>query len=469
MSQTSRRQFLQTVALGTGALTVGIALDPSLTQARLARPSWAVLAPGVGEFIENTYLSHAADFPDANETVDMLRLYMYGNEVHWRGDHVGALSIFREAVRRYPNSRHAHAGYGCTMMHEYEHSGSAGDLKQAMQHIVRAAEIGMNHGKVRYTDMLAVGLGITKQTKLFERLFNRAFEIGDLPHVIHGDYARGLARMGDPRAEEQFQIAVRKQPQGHIDTMTDYAEWLLDQGRDSDVLAVIAANNDVFYPHFLRGVAAERQRKLDDAIAEYEIYKEFSHEFAAPAKYRIEGSSAQQDIHFADSPHAATHCAGHTRLSIMVYCEARGESTGAQRLCAWTARNRVYRGTISSCISISNSGATLCDKYYNVLGQSAQYYLGCGGRNATSDQVAYDIYYGTVPDGITGYCPSGTRSGDLCGTGRCSASSTTGYSRNGAFWFDLGCNTASSCKRNAGTLCGNDDVGNDHCYYYNPN
>jgi hypothetical protein len=101
-----------------------------------------------------------------------------------------------------------------------------------------------------------------------------------------------------------------------------------------------------------------------------------------------------------------------------------------------------------------------------VLGQSAQYYLRCGGRNATSEQVAYDVFYGRVPGGITGYSPSGARSSTLC-TGTCSGSSS-GYSRNGSFWFDLGCNTASSCKRNAGTLCGNDSIGNDHCYYYNP-
>jgi hypothetical protein len=332
---------------------------------------------------------------------------------------------------------------------------------------VRAAEIGLNHGKVRYTDMLALGLPLTRQANLFEKLFDKAFEVNDLPHVIHADYAQGLARLRDPRAEAQFHEAIRRQPEGHIDAMTNYAEWLLDQGRESDVLALVAAQDDVFYPRFLRGVAAERLRKIDQAQAEYEPYKEFSHEFAAPAKYRIEGSPIQAGINFEDDAHAETHCAGHTRLSIMIYCEARGESTGAQRLCAWSARNRVGRGTISGCISINNSGSTLCDKYYNVLGQSGQYYLGCGARNSTSDQVAYDVYYGRVPDGITGYCPSGSRSGTLC-TGTCSGSSSSGYSRNGSFWFDLGCNTASSCKHNAGTLCGNDDIGNDHCYYYNP-
>ncbi len=467
MSQTSRRQFLQTVALGTGALATGIALQPNLTAARLARPAWSALAPGVGEFIENTYLAHAADFPDANETVDMLRLYMYGNELHWRDDHANALAVFEDMVRRYPNSRHAHAGLGCTLEHEYHETGAPAALKRAMQHLVRAAEIGMNHGKVRYTDLLARGLAETKQVGLFEKLFNRAFEIGDLPHVIHVDYAEGLARLGDRRAEAQYQEAIRHQPQGHIEAATNYAQWLLDRGRFSDALDVISVEEGVYYPRFLRGVAAERLGKIDQAAAEYESYKHFSGSFPAPARYRIEGSNAQDGINFEDSIHAETHCAGHTRLSIMIYCEARGESIGGQRLVGWTARTRVFRGTISGCISINNSGTAVCDKYYNVLGQSGQFYLGCGSRSSTSDQVAYDVYYGVAPEGITGYCPNGTRSGDLCNTGRCSGTSASGAPRNGTFWFDLGCNTGSTCKHNHGTLCGNDDVGNDHCFYNN--
>lgn len=466
MSQTSRRQFLQTVAFGAGALTLGLPLDPQLTQARLARPSWAALAPGVNALIENTYLSHAADFPDPNETVEMLRAYLRANDLRWQGDHAGGLAAFQDAVKRYPNSRHVQAGLGHALMEEHHRTGAESDLKRMLQHIVRAAEMGMKHGRVRYTDMLVQGLGRTKQTKRFEQLFNRAFEIGDQPHVTHVDFARGLAQLGDRRAEEQFQIAIRNQPDGHIDALVAFAEWLLDQGRTSDVLAVVSAPDTVFYPHFLRGVALERQGKIDQARAEYAVYTAFSQDVPAPAKYRIEGSVAQAGIHFEDSMHVQTHCAGHTRLSIMIYCEARGESIGAQRLVGWTARNRALRGTIANCISITNSGATLCDKYYNVIGQSGQFYIACGGRNATSDQVAYDVFYGYVPEGITGACPVGTRTGDACNTGYCGTSNTTNYAPRGAFWFDLGCSSQTACKSNAGSLCGNDDVGNDMCFYY---
>lgn len=469
MAQTSRRQFLQSVALGTGALALGIPLGPELTQARLARPAWAELAPGVGKLIENTYLSHAADFPDPTETVDMLRTYLAANDLRWRGDHAGGLAAFRDAVKRYPNSRHIQAGLGHALMEEYHHTGSESDLKRLLQHTVRASEIGMKHGRVRYTDILALGLAKTKQTKRFEQLFNRAFEIGDMSHVIHLDYARGLAQLGDRRAEEQFQIAIRNQPQGHIDAMTAFGEWLLDRGRNSDVLAVVTAPNNVYYPHFLRGVALERQGKIDQARAEYALYKAFSQEFPAPARYRIDGSSAQQGIRFEDSIHAATHCAGHTRLSIMIYCESRGESIGAQRLVGWTARNRALRGTISGCISINNSGTTICDRYYNVIGQSGQFYIACNARSTTSDNVAYDVYYGYAPEGITGGCPSGVaRSGDRCNTGYCSTYNENTYFLRGTFWFDLGCTANTSCKTNAGTLCGNDDTGDDMCFYYYP-
>ncbi|HEY0737654.1 MAG TPA: twin-arginine translocation signal domain-containing protein [Herpetosiphonaceae bacterium] len=470
MSQTSRRQFLQTVALGTGALTFGIPLGPELTKARLARPSWAALAPGVGELIENTYLSHAADFPDPTETVEMLRAYLAANDLRWQGNEAGGLAAFGDAVKRYPNSRHIQAGLGHALLHQYHHSGTESDLKRVLQHTVRAAEIGMKHNQVHYTDILAMGLGKTKQTKRFEQLFNRAFEIGDQPHVIHLDYARGLAEAGDRRAEEQFQIAMRNQPYGHIDAMVTFGEWLLDQGRHSDVLAVVTAPNSIFYPHFLRGVALERQGKTDQARAEYELYKVYSQDFPAPAKYRIDGSTAQDGIRFEDSIHAESHCTGHTYLSIMIYCESRGESIGAQRLVGWTARNRALRGTLPNyCGPTINRSGTICDWYYSVITQPNQFYIACNSRSTTSDNVAYDVFYGYAPEGITGGCAGGgTRYGDACNTGQCSIQNTNSYFPRGTYWFDLGCTASTSCKANAGTLCGNDDIGYDMCFYYYP-
>jgi hypothetical protein len=235
------------------------------------------------------------------------------------------------------------------------------------------------------------------------------------------------------------------------------------------VLAIVTAPNTVYYPHFLRGVALERLGKIDQARAEYALYKTFSQEFPAPAKYRIDGSPSQHGIRFEDSMHTANHCAGHTRLSIMIYCEARGESIGSQRLVGWTARNRALRGTISGCISINNSGATICDRYYNVIGQSGQFNIACNSRSTTSDNVAYDVYWGYAPEGITGGCPSNeARSGDRCDTGYCYTYNENRYFSRGTFWFDLGCTANTSCKTNAGSLCGNDTIGYDHCYYYYP-
>jgi len=43
------------------------------------------LQPGVWEFIANTYLAHAAEFPDPNETVEVLRLYLEGNKLLYEG------------------------------------------------------------------------------------------------------------------------------------------------------------------------------------------------------------------------------------------------------------------------------------------------------------------------------------------------------------------------------------------------
>lgn len=43
------------------------------------------LQPGVREFIANTYLAHTDEYPDPNEPVELLRLYLEGRQLLYCG------------------------------------------------------------------------------------------------------------------------------------------------------------------------------------------------------------------------------------------------------------------------------------------------------------------------------------------------------------------------------------------------
>jgi tetratricopeptide (TPR) repeat protein len=484
MSVLFRHWFSKAAALGISTLAMSAMASgeveaqheeaPIVGNSVRAQEAVGALSPDVRAFIEDTYLFHAAEVPDANEPVAALSLYLQGSELLDNGDVEGAVEIFSRAVAAFPDTRHAHAGLGRALLARYDHhERSQADLRRAVTHFVRAADIAMDHGKVRYTDVLARILGETKDAAQLQRLFRRAMDtvelpvVGNHPYAVTLDYAQGLARLGRPEAERQFKKALTLAPAGNFDGLVGYAEWLLDNARPAEVLTLIDAQHDAQYTHFLRGVALDRLGQGKAALAEYQRFSQFSKTFPAPSRFRVPGSLGQQEVSFEEDLHAQTHCAGHTRLSTMLYCEARGESEGGQRLVGWTARKRVFRGTISGCISISNGGATLCDQYYNVIGQSGQFYIGCGTRSATSDHVAHDVFNGLANDPLSGYCPGTSTTSTTCDGAYHCPGGTSGAGVHSPVWFDLGCTASTTCKHNHGTLCGNDNVGNDHCFYNN--
>jgi len=69
--------------------------------------------------------------------------------------------------------------------------------------------------------------------------FREALLVGDRKYLTALDYARGLGLLEDPRAEDWFKQAVALQPEGNIDALAYYAEWLLDHDRPADVVALI--------------------------------------------------------------------------------------------------------------------------------------------------------------------------------------------------------------------------------------
>lgn len=432
------------------------------------------LQPGVWDFIADTYLAHIAEYPDENEPVPLLRAYLEGQELLRQGKTDEALPLFQRVVAEFPECRHAHAGLGTALWQQYQGSQRFNDLRSAVQEFIRAADIGMSYGRVRYTGYLWQGLAQLGDNAAMDDFFQRAVQVGDNQYLVLMDYARGLGALADSRAEEWFQKAVAAQPADNVDALAYYGEWLLEQQREADVLQVIPPDAHIEYLHFLRGVALERLGRIEAAEHEYGQYTAFSLTSAAPDRFRIPESVAQKGIVFeGDSVVPLRPCNGYGLLANVIECESAGESEGGQRCVGWTVRTRVFKGTLPGCVYVDNSGSTLSCKYESVITQPYQFVYSCGrSPGATPRHVRYDVWYGWAPDPTTGYCPNGSYCCNACaGSVHCSGSSQYGASNNGPmrFYGTTGsCPTGGeySCLAYKGKVCKNG--GSDHCFYNRP-
>ena len=403
------------------------------------------LQPGVSEFIANTYLAHAAEFPDPNETVEVLRLYLEGNKILHEGQVNAALSVFAQAVQIQPNSRHALAGMGYALSAKYLQTQDQADLRAAANYFLKAAEIGIVFGGLHYTREIAYRLGKLGDREGLYAFFSSALAMGQNPYRTHLHFAEGLAQLNDPAAEEWFQKAIALQPSDSMDAVAAYADWLLARGQWDKVLAIIPSVGAFDYLSLLRGVALERVGEIDQARRAYERYAPVSQILPAPARYRIEGSVAQEVLVF-ESESTETHCI--TNISQCIYAEAEGESSGAKRAVGWTIRNRVFvHNPSNDCLKFGVSGSTLCDKYISAIDYA---FLPCRNgcaRTPDTDAAAIDIYYGRTPEPRTGWCPNDTiRQCDLCDpvNCRCSSDQTQGGRRDGNLYMAAYCGPCAS-------------------------
>lgn len=156
----------------------------------------------------------------------------------------------------------------------------------------------MQFGRVRYTDPIAEGFAQLGESEKMDEFFSRALQIGDRSYLTRLHYARALDWLDDGRAEEWYQKAMEIQPEGNFDALAHYVEWLLSREREKEVPNLINAQEPAYYLRFLRGVALERLGRVDQAALDYAYAADFSRDFPAPARYRVEGSEAQKDIVF---------------------------------------------------------------------------------------------------------------------------------------------------------------------------
>ncbi len=238
--------------------------------------------------------------PDPNESPEILARYQEARQLIAGGEWERAKGLLERAIAELPESRHLHQQYAELLWYLSKGTDPA-LLRQAAREAVRAMEIGLRFGKVDYTltARLAETLGRTGDRETLDRLFTQALE-KDSSAVVYLDYAKGLSLLGDPRAEDVLKKAVEREPGG--DVLAQYSEWLLDHGREREVVDAIPAMTPLYYLHFLRGVAFERLNRPVEARREYGRFTTYSATFPAPARFKIPGSKLQAEagIRFAE-------------------------------------------------------------------------------------------------------------------------------------------------------------------------
>jgi tetratricopeptide (TPR) repeat protein len=135
-----------------------------------------------------------------------------------------------------------------------------------------------------------------KDAAALDSYFEKALKGGNEPYLARLDYARGLSLLEDPRAEKWYGEAMAVEPEGLADAVAYYAEWLLDHGREAEVVDLVRDDIRVEYVHFLKGVALERLGQPEEARREYEHYRRLNAAFPAPVRYRVTGSEAQAGL-----------------------------------------------------------------------------------------------------------------------------------------------------------------------------
>lgn len=264
------------------------------------------------------------------------------------------------------------------------------------------------------------------ETKQIDEFFTHALQVGDRSYLTHLHYARALTWLNDDRSQEWYQKAIEIQPEGNFDAQAHYAEWLLDQEREDDVLRLIDAQETSYYLRFLRGVTLERMEQTDEAALDYDYSANFTRDFPVPARYHIEGSEAQKRIVFEkehkgrdmgfQAPLLVSESQVRRGLAYLIYGEAPNENRGGQRAVGWTVRTRVFRGgyPVNYCVG-STQGSTLTEqyKYWICCEFDGTCDAWCANPNTTScpnswsaNVAGYNVFWGIAPELITNWCPS---------------------------------------------------------------
>lgn len=419
-----------------------------------------------------------------------------------------AETILQEALAQFPESWNLNGEMAEIYWIRYkDRNGGHSALAAASTYARRGFESGLRFSKVVNYRLLSIASEASARLgdrQTLDTLYQEALLV-EPTFVVYLDYAGGLSILGDPRAEEYFKVALdmTTQQKMAMAAIEPYGEWLLDHERYEDVLNLRATGEyeaGIEYLHFLKGYALERLGRTDEARAEYAKYRGFNIVSPAPARFKIEGSPAQQkaQLQFEESPpeHNRSSKASifpsqaFKGLSFLIYKEAGAESAGGKRAVAWVVRNRVLRGSVFplggglACPSVDTSGATFPDQYKSVMcqGNGAQFNGVCDAWCADPETgtcedrqetlaIAKDVYYGYAPDPVGKHCPGGFQTpGDLCDpVTKCNGGIKDTYRIRGGLFFQsppAPCYSHDCAPQAWGAVCGNE--GSENCFFSNP-
>lgn len=398
---------------GVGSLLVllftftSTSLRPTTPSAGTPASDQGVEALSLQQILETTYLGHPSEIPDPGEPVAVLRKYLKrdthkyldDDNIHDLDQEIAEWEIL---VQEHFQSRHALAGLAGLYRRKGELTQEARWFRSAADLYVKAAEIGLEHGRIRYTRELSELLVELDDKAGLDEIFsdilaqprddNRSYYYGALV-----DYADGLVRLNDEqRAWYYFEDAVDFHPEQNVEAINRYARHLLDRGYTQQALDVLdsqltsEARAIYVMPALLRKEAREslgldtastdmevnmvRQRVIENGgstsiffdLPSTAMTKEFTGGLARlqsllsipAAEAQPWAHSVQNDdcrdtdwtaaVNFCD-PNGGCFTPNAVNLAEIIYNEARGETQGARYTVGWTVKNRAFQALSPLC------------------------------------------------------------------------------------------------------------------------
>lgn len=267
------------------ALTVTILPNQSTATPLLDESAKVTQEP---EFLETTSLGYAANLLDPGEPTVVLQKYLEQNAhgyhqrlVEQKQNLDNELATWQVLAQQYPQSRHAYVGLANHYRTKAKASGDTKHTRQAADAYIRAAQIALEHGHIRYTRELAdLSVELNDKAQLDE-IFGRILDFPkdmdrDHYYLALVDYADALALLGDKRAWSYFEEAIVFHSENNIEAVNRYARHLLDWGWAQQAVAVLDTRLTpeqrvrFYLPAFLRKEALQKAG-LDTTSADAEI------------------------------------------------------------------------------------------------------------------------------------------------------------------------------------------------------
>ena len=210
--------------------------------------------PRIEELLRTSYLGHAEDFPDPDESYEVLAQYLrLDTHKYLRspGSSAAALdldldiSLWEGLVGATPPSRHGYAALGELYQIKYQQTADKSWLRQAAVMYEEAVRTALDHGRIRYTDKLASTLSEVGDLSRLQAVFGTVLSqppAADPDHyyLTLVNYADALAKLGQfDLAWYYFEQAIASDPKECIFAVNLYTEHLLGRGLPFQALGVL--------------------------------------------------------------------------------------------------------------------------------------------------------------------------------------------------------------------------------------